>query len=238
MGRVIARQKGACQTVAAMDDIIKNLSDIHARIKKAARESARDEGDITLIAVSKMQPPEKLKAALAVGHRVFGENRVQEAQDHWADLKETNADIKLHLIGGLQTNKAEAAVRLFDVIETLDREKLADALADAMAKTGHARSCLIQVNTGEEPQKGGVLPNDLETFYRYATEKSGLKIEGLMCIPPVDAPPVLHFGLLATWAKRLGLKTLSMGMSGDFEEAIRMGATHVRLGSSLFGERT
>lgn len=220
-----------------MNDIIQNFADIRARMQKAAAEAGRAPSNVTLVAVSKVQPPEKLQAALDTGHLVFGENRVQEAETHWKAAREAYPDLRLHLIGGLQTNKAKEAVALFDVIETVDRDRLADTLANEIQKQGRAVDCLIQVNTGEEPQKGGVLPQNLEAFYRFAAEKAGLTIKGLMCIPPVDAPPILHFGLLATWAKRLDLKTLSMGMSGDFEDAIRMGATHVRVGSALFGER-
>ncbi len=229
----IARVGACCQTVAVMKDVTANFEDIRGRIVNAATEAGRDPLSVTLVAVSKVQPPEKLEAALKAGQRVFGENRVQEAQDHWEAARATYPDLKLHLIGGLQTNKARDAVALFDVIETIDRIRLADAVADA----GRATECLIQVNTGAEPQKGGVLPQDLESLYRHCTEKSGLVITGLMCIPPVDASPIFHFGLLATWAKRLSLSKLSMGMSHDFEEAIRMGATHVRVGSALFGER-
>ncbi|NBX66813.1 MAG: YggS family pyridoxal phosphate-dependent enzyme [Proteobacteria bacterium] len=216
-----------------MKDITANFEEIGGRIAKAVTDAGRAPESVTLVAVSKVQPPEKLKAALDCGHRVFGENRVQEAREHWEAARAAYPDLKLHLIGGLQTNKARDAVALFDVIETIDRIKLADAVADA----GRPIECFIQVNTGEEPQKGGVLPYDLEALYRHCTEKSGLKITGLMCIPPVDASPIFHFGLLATWAKRLSLPKLSMGMSQDFEEAIRMGATHVRVGSALFGER-
>jgi hypothetical protein len=205
-----------------MDDIKQNFTDIRARIPK----------NVTLVAVSKVQPPEKLQAALDCGQRVFGENRVQEAQAHWAEARKKYPDLRLHLIGGLQTNKVDEAVELFDVIETVDRIKLADAIA----KTGKKIECLIQVNTGEEAQKGGVLTLELEALYKHCKD-IGLNITGLMCIPPAQASPIFHFGLLASWAKRLGLKTLSMGMSGDFEDAIRMGATHVRVGSALFGER-
>ena len=221
-----------------MDDIITNIAAIRTRMDKAAQEAGRNLADITLVAVSKVQPDARIEAALAAGLRVFGENRVQEGQTHWQARRPLYPDLQLHLIGGLQTNKADDAVALFDVIETIDRPKLADAVAAAIAKKGRSPRCLIQVNTGEEPQKGGVAPNALEALYNHCTETAGLNIDGLMCIPPVDASPVFHFGLLATWAKRLGVQTLSMGMSGDFEEAIRMGATHVRVGSALFGERT
>lgn len=220
-----------------MDMIRTNFADINARIAKAAKEAGRDAADISLVAVSKVQPDEKLQAALDCGQRIFGENRVQEAQAHWEPHRARTPDLRLHLIGPLQTNKAHDAVALFDVIETVDRAKLADALATEMAKQGRKLPCFIQVNTGEEPQKGGVAPLELEALYRHCVDKAGLNITGLMCIPPVDAPAMLHFGLLATWAKRLGLPHLSMGMSHDFEEAIRTGATHVRIGSALFGER-
>ncbi len=220
-----------------MDTIKTAFTDIHARITKAAKEAGRDPAGITLVAVSKVQPPEKLQAALDCGQRVFGENRVQEAQAHWEAHRTAYPDLRLHLIGPLQTNKAHDAVTLFDVIETVDRVKLADTLAYEMAKQGRTLPCFIQVNTGEEPQKGGVAPVELEAFYRHCVDKAGLNITGLMCIPPVEAPAMLHFGLLATWAKRLGLPQLSMGMSHDFEDAIRTGATHVRIGSALFGER-
>lgn len=191
---------------------------------------------VTLVAVSKLQPPEAIRAALDAGQRVFGENRVQEAQDHWADIKDQYPDLRLHLIGSLQTNKAREAVALFDVIETVDREKLADALAVEMARQAKDTPCFIQVNTGAEPQKGGVLPHNLDALFRHCVD-AGLDITGLMCIPPADAPPADHFRMLANLGKNLGLQYLSMGMSADFEEAIRAGATHVRVGSALFGER-
>lgn len=220
-----------------MNDITSNFIDLRGRIESAAKEAGRDAASVTLVAVSKVQPPEKLQAALDCGHRIFGENRVQEAWGHWEEARMAYPDLRLHLIGGLQTNKAAEAVALFDVIETIDRERIVDAVANEAAKQSRSPTCLIQVNTGEEPQKGGVLPQNLEALFEYARTKAGLKIAGLMCIPPVDAPPILHFGLLTSWAKRLGLEAISMGMSGDFEEAIRMGATHVRVGSALFGER-
>ena len=191
---------------------------------------------MTLIAVTKTQPAEALTAALHAGQRVFGENRVQEAQGHWADLRATVPDLELRLIGPLQTNKAAEAVALFDVIETLDRPKLADALAGAAEKTGRAPRVLVQVNTGAEPQKAGVPPEDADALIRYAAGK-GLNVEGLMCIPPADETPGPHFALLRKIARRNGLSVLSMGMSGDYETAIRFGATHVRVGSALFGER-
>lgn len=203
---------------------------------QACKDSQREADTVQLVAVSKMQPQDRIQTMLDSGQRLFGENKVQEAQDHWEALKPRYPDLRLHLIGGLQTNKVRDAVALFDVIETLDREKLVDALAQEMDKQGRRIPCYLQVNTGAEDQKGGVMPEALETLYAYAT-KAGLEIRGLMCIPPVDAPALFHFGLLATWARRLGLPDISMGMSADFEGAIRMGATHVRVGSALFGVR-
>ena len=191
---------------------------------------------VTLTAVSKTQPPEAIDAALAAGMRVFGENRVQEAQARWNDRRDGIAGLELRLIGPLQSNKAADAVALFDVIETLDRPKLADALAAAGARLGKTVRVLIQVNTGAEPQKAGVLPGDVASLIEYA-RAAGLIVEGLMCIPPADEAPGPHFALLRKIARRHGLETLSMGMSGDYETAIRFGATHVRVGSSLFGER-
>lgn len=191
---------------------------------------------MVLTAVTKTQPPEALEVALAAGQRVFGENRVQEAQAHWADLRGSVPDLELRLIGPLQTNKAADAVALFDVIETVDREKLADALAAAADKAGRTLRVLVQVNTGAEPQKAGVPPEAADALIRHARDR-GLKVEGLMCIPPADEAAGPHFALLRRIARRNGLQTLSMGMSGDYPTAIRFGATHVRLGSALFGER-
>jgi len=191
---------------------------------------------VVLTAVSKTQPPEAIDAALSAGMRVFGENRVQEAQGRWNDRRAGIAGLELRLIGPLQSNKAADAVALFDLIETLDRPKLADALATAGARAGKAVRVLIQVNTGAEPQKAGVLPADVEALVAHA-RNAGLIVEGLMCIPPADEAPGPHFALLRKIARRYGLETLSMGMSGDYETAIRFGATHVRVGSSLFGER-
>jgi len=191
---------------------------------------------VTLTAVSKTQPDEAIEAALAAGQRIFGENRVQEAQARWKDRRDGIAGLELRLIGPLQSNKAADAVALFDVIETLDRPKLADALAAAGVRAGKPVRVLIQVNTGAEPQKAGVLPGDTGELIDYA-RAAGLIVEGLMCIPPADEAPGPHFALLRKIARRHGLATLSMGMSGDYETAIRFGATHVRVGSSLFGER-
>ena len=190
-----------------------------------------------LIAVSKTQPEEALAEMLATGQRAFGENRVQEAMAHWEGKRSKFPDLELHLIGPLQSNKSEEAVRLFDVIQTLDRPKLADTLGAAMAKTGRRPRLMIQVNTGEEPQKAGVAPADLAALLDHARNTSGLEIEGLMCIPPVDENPGPHFALLKKLADENGLDRLSMGMSGDFETAIMLGATSVRVGSAIFGAR-
>lgn len=213
-------------------------TDVRARIASAAKAASRSPSDITLVAVSKEQPWEQIAPVLAAGQRVFGENRVQEAAARWAHIKPDYPDLELHLIGLLQSNKAEDAVRLFDVIETLDRPKLAAALRAAMDKTGRCPRLYVQVNTGEEPQKAGVAPRDLAAFLDTVRDQHGLTVEGLMCIPPVDDDPRLHFALLAKLGKAHGLSKLSMGMSADFEAAIRLGATSVRVGSALFGART
>ena len=213
------------------------LAEIRARIAAAAREVGRDPSEVTLVAVSKQQPAERIEAVLAEGHRVFGENRVQEAQGRWPALRERFPDLELHLVGPLQSNKARAAVALFDVIQTVDRPRIARRLADLFAETGRALPCYVQVNTGEEPQKAGVLPGEADAFIRECREVYGLPLVGLMCIPPVDEEPALHFALLRRIAQRNGLAGLSMGMSADFELAVRMGATVVRIGSALFGPR-
>lgn len=192
---------------------------------------------MTLTAVSKTQPPEAIDAILATGQRVFGENRVQEAQGRWTERRAALPDLELRLIGPLQTNKAEDAVDLFDVIETLDREKLARALAQAAEKRGRSPRVLVQVNTGMEPQKAGVLPDAAESLIAAARGTYGLTVDGLMCIPPADQDAEPHFKMLRDLAERNGLSVLSMGMSGDYETAIRCGATHVRVGTALFGER-
>ena len=205
-----------------------------ARIARAAQGAGRDPADVTLVAVSKQQPWEPVAQLLAAGQTIFGENRVQEAQERWADHRE---GVELRLIGPLQTNKARDAVAFFDVIETLDRERLARVLADEIQGQGKAMRLYVQVNTGEEPQKAGVLPAEADAFIAQCQETYGLEIEGLMCIPPADEPPGPHFALLAKIAARNGLARLSMGMSGDFETAVRLGATSVRVGSALFGAR-
>jgi len=216
---------------------------ILARIEAAAKAASRDPGSITLIAVSKQQAWERVREALDNGHRVFGENRVQEAQERWGQMRGEGLEklwpkIELRLIGPLQSNKAKDAVQFFDVIETLDRDKLARAIADAAAAAGKCPDLLIQVNTGEEPQKAGVPPREADDFIARVRAEYQLPLKGLMCIPPADEPPGLHFGLLAEIARRNDLPLLSMGMSEDFETAIRFGATHVRVGSALFGART
>ena len=219
--------------------VSKNLSHIHDLIEKTAQTCGREVRDIELVAVSKKQPDSRIDEALAAGQRVFGENRVQEAQGRWAERRLSGAypDLKLHLIGPLQTNKVKEAVTLFDVIEAVDREKLARALAKEMARQGRDLPCFIQVNTGEEAQKSGILPSELAAFYDVCYGECGLDIRGLMCIPPVDEPPALHFALLEKLATALGLKSLSMGMSADFEKAIPLGATSIRVGTGVFGDR-
>lgn len=213
------------------------LAEISERIARAAREAGRDPAGVTLVAVSKQQPPERIEAVLAEGHRIFGENRVQEAEARWPALRARYPDVELHLVGPLQTNKVRRAVELFEVIESVDRPKLARKLAEAFAETGRRLPCYIQVNTGEEPQKAGVLPAEADAFIALCRDELGLPVAGLMCIPPVDEEPALHFALLARIARRNGLAGLSMGMSDDFETAVRLGATVVRIGSALFGAR-
>ena len=207
---------------------------ILARIAAAAVASGRGPAAVRLVAVSKQQPWDRVQAVLASGQRVFGENRVQEAFARWDGRRE---GLELRLIGGLQSNKAREAVAFFDVIETVDREKLAGALAEAMQRQGRAPRLYVQVNTGEEPQKSGVRPQEADAFIALCRGTHGLAVEGLMCIPPEAEPPVPHFALLAKIAARNGVEELSMGMSGDFETAVRLGATSVRVGSALFGER-
>jgi PLP dependent protein len=212
----------------------KAYADVAARIARAAQAVGRAPGGVTLVAVSKQQPWEKIAPVLAAGHKVFGENRVQEALGRWEGRR---AGLSLHLIGPLQTNKVKAAVALFDVIETLDRPKLARALADEIQAQGRAPRLYVQVNTGLEPQKAGVAPDAADEFIAVCRDVHGLPVEGLMCIPPAHEPPGPHFDLLAKIARRNGLPGLSMGMSDDFEVAITHGATSVRVGSAIFGSR-
>jgi pyridoxal phosphate enzyme (YggS family) len=210
---------------------------VKARIAAAEAVAGREPGAVTLVAVSKQQPWETIAPVLDAGQRVFGENRVQEAHARWAELKTTTPDLELRLIGPLQSNKAREAVALFDVIETIDREKLAGTLAEAIQKEGRTPRLYIEVNTGEEPQKAGVIPAEADAFIALARTTYGLTIEGLMCIPPAGEPAFPHFALLKKIADRNGLAKLSMGMSADFETAIRFGATSVRVGSAVFGDR-
>ncbi|WP_246116776.1 YggS family pyridoxal phosphate-dependent enzyme [Denitrobaculum tricleocarpae] len=219
------------------NSIADTLTDVEQAISQAAQDSRRQPGDVKLVAVSKTYGVEQIQSALNAGHRVFGENRVQEAQAKFPGLKDTWSDIELHLIGPLQTNKAKDAVALFDVIQTLDRPKLARALAREMERSGRRPDCFIQVNTGEEEQKAGIAPADLAEFVALARDELALPVVGLMCIPPVDENPALHFAFLNELARRLGLTQLSMGMSADYEQAVRLGATVVRVGSAIFGKR-
>jgi PLP dependent protein len=214
-----------------------NLAAVRGRIEAATRAAGRPAGSVALVAVSKTHPVAMVREALAAGHRLFGENRVQEAEAKYPALRESFPDLVLHLIGPLQTNKVRDAVQLFDVIETVDRPRLAEALAREMARTGRRLPCLIEVNTGEEPQKSGVLPEAADAFVGECRDRLGLQITGLMCVPPVDEEPAPHFALLREIARRTGLEMLSMGMSADFETAIRFGATHVRVGTAIFGAR-
>ena len=215
--------------------IAAHLDEVRARIDRAARAGGRTGADVTLIAVSKTHPAELIERAIAAGQRHFGENRVQEAEAKWPALKQRYPDIVLHLIGGLQTNKVRDALGLFDVIHTVDRDRLADAIARIGGEIGRRPLCFIQVNTGEEEQKGGIPPLATDAFVAECRGK--LELAGLMCIPPAEDPPAPHFVLLKKLARRNGLPGLSMGMSGDYETAAEIGATHVRVGSAIFGAR-
>ncbi len=222
--------------------VVERLAALRARIERRARDCGRDPSSVRLVAVSKTFSADEVWPTIAEGGQLlFGENRVQEAKAKWPILRERAAAlgkaIELHLIGPLQSNKAREAVETFDAIETLDREKLAAALAEAMAKTGRKPRLFVQVNTGSEPQKAGVEPQDADAFIAMAREKYGLAVDGLMCIPPIDEQASPHFALLAQIAKRNGIRDLSMGMSADFELAIQLGATYVRVGSAIFGAR-
>ena len=213
-----------------------SLQDIFTRIAKAAQSAGRPVDSVKLIAVSKVQPNDRVEVVLEQGHRCFGENRVQEAAGKWPEFMERYSDVDLHLIGPLQTNKARQAMELCHAIHSVDRPKLAKTLARLAQEIGHCPDLFIQVNTGEEPQKAGILPLEADDFVTECRALD-LPIKGLMCIPPVEEEPALHFSLLAKIAARNGLDGLSMGMSGDFERAIALGATHVRVGSAIFGER-
>jgi pyridoxal phosphate enzyme (YggS family) len=222
---------------APAGDVAANLAAVKERIAMACAESGRAGGSVTLVVVTKTFGPELVLPVLIAGHRVFGENRLQEAQAKWPALKERFPDVELHLIGPLQTNKAKAAVRLFDAIHTVDRAKLARVLAKEMAEEGRRPRCYIEVNTGEEAQKHGVAPEAADALIRECRDELGLPVEGLMCIPPLNEEPSLHFALLREIARRNGLRGLSMGMSADYETAIEFGATLVRVGSAIFGAR-
>ncbi|MFZ2102756.1 MAG: YggS family pyridoxal phosphate-dependent enzyme [Oricola sp.] len=216
---------------------VDQLKDVRARMAKAAREAGRSPDDIELIAVSKTFDADVIRPVLEAGQRVFGENRVQEAQGKWPGLRESYSDIELHLIGPLQSNKAKEAVALFDVIQTVDREKIARALADEMRKQEKTLRLYVEVNTGMEPQKAGIAPDDCRQFIALCRDELHLSIEGLMCIPPFDENPGPHFALLRKLAAESGIAKLSMGMSSDFETAIGFGATSVRVGTAIFGAR-
>jgi pyridoxal phosphate enzyme (YggS family) len=213
------------------------LDTVHADIARACRDAGRDPASVTLVAVSKTFGPEAIEPVIEAGQRVFGENRVQEAKAKWPALMEKHPGLALHLIGPLQSNKAKEAVALFDAIHSVDRASLCEALAKEIDKQGRAPTLFVQVNTGAEPQKAGVLPQDADGFLKACRDTYGLTIAGLMCIPPADEAPGPHFALTAKIARRNGLKLLSMGMSADFGAAIAMGATHVRVGSAIFGGR-
>ena len=220
-----------------MMKIEQRLADIRSRVKKATVEAERMPDSVQLVAVSKTFDADQIRPVISAGQRVFGENRVQEAQGKWPGLRQETDGIELHLIGPLQSNKAADAVALFDVIETVDREKIARALAEEMKRQGRSLRLYVQVNTGMEPQKAGIAPDDVPAFLSLCRDEIGLPIEGLMCIPPADEYPGPHFALLAKLAAENGVEKLSMGMSGDFETAIGFGATSIRVGSAIFGAR-
>jgi len=213
------------------------LANVRAEIARACAEAKRDPASVTLVAISKTFGAEAIEPVIAAGQRVFGENRVQEARAKWPALKARYPDVTLHLVGPLQSNKAKEAVALFDAIHSLDRASLAEALAKEIARQGRQPTLFVEVNTGAEPQKSGVLPEETDAFIAACRERHGLAIAGLMCLPPLDEAPAPHFALAAKIARRNGLRFLSMGMSADFPLAIEFGATHVRVGTAIFGER-
>lgn len=219
------------------ESISDGIAETAAAIADAAKEAGRDPASVRLIAVAKTHGPEVVEAALAAGQRRFGENRVQEAAAKYPGFRDAYPDLELHLIGPLQTNKARQAVGLFDVIQTVDRPKLAEVLAAEMAAADRRPRCLIQVNTGEEPQKAGISPADADAFIADCRDRLGLPVTGLMCIPPADEPPAPHFALLREIARRNNLAELSMGMSADYPVAVALGATSVRVGTAIFGRR-
>lgn len=218
-------------------DVAANLAAVNAGIAAAATAAERRPDEISVVAISKFHASERILPVLVTGHRIFGENRVQEAAAKWPALKDEFGGVELHLVGPLQTNKVKQALALFDVIETLDRPKLARALAAEMARRQCPTPCYIQINSGEEPQKAGVMPLEADDFITLCRDDLGLPITGLMCIPPIGEEPALHFALLGEIAKRHGIACLSMGMSADYETAVALGASHVRIGTAIFGER-
>jgi PLP dependent protein len=218
-------------------NISANLAAVRERIAVAARGAGRVPDNVTLVAVSKTHPAASVHQVLVAGHRVFGENRVQEAEAKYPGLREEFPDLALHLIGPLQSNKVRDALAIFDVIESVDRPRLAQVIAKEMDHSGRRPPCLIEVNTGEEPQKAGILPAEADGFVIECRDRLGLPVIGLMCVPPIDEEPALHFALLREIARRNELEVLSMGMSADYEKAIRFGATHVRVGTAIFGAR-
>jgi pyridoxal phosphate enzyme (YggS family) len=222
----------------APSDTAARLAAVSSDIARACRDANRDVSSVTLVAVSKTFPADAIEPVIEIGHRVFGENRVQEAKAKWPALQQKHANMELHLIGPLQSNKAKEAVALFDAIHSVDRDSLCDALSKEIAKQGRTPVLFAEINTGGEAQKAGVLPQDADAFLKRCADQYGLKISGLMCIPPQDEAPGPHFALTHKIAKRNGLKLLSMGMSADFAAAIELGATHVRVGSAIFGERS
>jgi pyridoxal phosphate enzyme (YggS family) len=232
-----ARRRVSGERGGHVADAAKRLGEVRARIESAARRAGRDPATITLIAVSKTFEADAILPVLQAGHRVFGENRVQEAERKWPALRSEYPDLRLHLIGPLQTNKAREAVALFDAIHSLDRDKLAVALVKEISRQGRTPALFVQVNTGAEPQKAGIATEAAAEFVSRCRKEHGLAVEGLMCIPPLDDDPVPHFEMLRRLGDRLRLKSLSIGMSADFEAAILNGATHVRVGSAIFGER-
>ena len=230
-------EPSAAAAETSTPDVAANLQAVQARVAAAAREAGREASEVGLVAISKTQGPERIRPALLAGHRLFGENRVQESEGKWPELKAAFPDAKLHLVGPLQSNKVRQAMHLFDVIETVDRPKLARRLAQMMAETGLRPDCFIEVNTGGEAQKAGIQPADCDDFVRLCRDELDLPIAGLMCIPPFEDEPSPHFELLKKLAERNGLKGISMGMSADFETAIAFGATLVRVGTAIFGPR-
>ncbi len=236
-GDPVSSTPSAADDASPAVDPCANFAAVNARLAAALNEAGRPSDAVTVVAVSKKHGPDRIEPLLEAGHRVFGENRVQEAQAKWPPLRAAYPDLELRLIGPLQSNKTADAVALFDAIESVDRPKIARAIAAEMARQDRRPSCLIQVNTGEEPQKAGVAPGELDALLRLARDELGLPIVGFMCIPPADEPPAPHFALLAKLADRYGLEIVSMGMSADYEIAAQLGATHVRVGATIFGPR-